>query len=1086
MVEGEPRVVATTISSTETDRDVPASHVEATGPARYQITGEVARGGTGVILRATDAYLGRDVAIKRALRLDPLTLYRFRREIQITARLQHPGIIPLYDAGEWTDSEPYFSMKLVEAGSLRDSLAATSTLEDRLALVPRLVAVAEAVAYAHSRGVVHRDLKPSNVLVGAFEETVVIDWGLAKHVSETDPAAPAVASAVDAQLTIMGEVAGTPAYMPPEQAEGLDQCGMPGDVYALGAMLYHLLAGAAPFVGEATTVIEALRRGAPTPVDEREPGAPADLVAIVIRAMARDPAERYPSAERFADDLRRFMTGRLVVARRYSWLDLVRRFVRRYRWRLVLAAVVAGAAATQGVIAFRRVVAARTTAETQGARATREAAAAVEARHAAQREADARFFAEVEATVEQDPTRAVAIIKGYPKDGPSPTRAAGIAMEALERGAATRVFTPRNGAIRLAYAADGATLVLGERFRAEIYRTDDGSHHVLSPELTTYPSAIAILPGGHLVWCDSTGVVEVWDSFDAPGHKALERSAPCTGMAVRSDGHVMMRFGDGLFGWEPTTNHLQRLGGVGAWVLAPSGDRAALLGATAVKIVDDRGGEIASVPARDAQTAEFSADGKRLVVAAAGGLVAWQAKRIERYPEIEEADVRAIAAPSGSDRVIAVIGDQLTLLEPGRPPRRRTLGQGSARIQLSPSGETALIYDNAGSIVLASLATLELAPLRGTRGMISEAQWSPDGRSIASTGRDRRVRIWEAHVPDARVANVADVVVKIEWLRAGLMLIHGRHGSYTWRTDEATPRPLGGEAVLSHDLQRIAVAQATGVDMIAVGDDRRTEHLAGGPAAALAFTVGGRLVIGDNEGTVRVFDSASGSPREIARRSSPIIDLQTAGRGEHVAIAWQDGSVRLVDAATGAARDVATGRALHQIAVAPDGSGVVMSAAEHVLLWQPEGAGLRELAGPTLEMMFVAWAGDHPLASSRDGSLWSWDSRTGTGHAIARHATPAEDFVVFGSPPQLLVNTIDGTVRISGLDGEDEHVLLADPDEIYAIARSPDGTLLATGNGFGRVVVRRLPPTPDWTTTDWRAWLEARSSVTVDDLPVGR
>src|SRR5262249_5231272 len=163
---------------------------------------EIGRGGLGRVLRAQDRYLGRAVAIKLPLRDDKLVRDRFLHEVLITARLQHPSIVPLYEAGTWPSGEPVDVMKLVEGRGLHHAMAEAHSLDERLALLPNVIAVAEATAYAHSQAIVHRDLKPDNVLLGAFGETVVLDWGLAHDLSadgESD-----------------GQVMGTPRYMAPE------------------------------------------------------------------------------------------------------------------------------------------------------------------------------------------------------------------------------------------------------------------------------------------------------------------------------------------------------------------------------------------------------------------------------------------------------------------------------------------------------------------------------------------------------------------------------------------------------------------------------------------------------------------------------------------------------------------------------------------------------------------------------------------------------------------------------------------------------------------------------------------------------
>jgi hypothetical protein len=283
-------------------------------PQSYELAGEFARGGLGRILRARDRRLRRQVAIKELLGSAPNAAGRFVREALVTARLQHPSIVPVYEAGRWPGGAPFYSMKLVSGRSLADLIDGAKALPDRLALLPNLLAVADAVAYAHSERIIHRDLKPANVLVGAFGETVVIDWGLAKDLardpreegsSETTITTTASGSA-DGGETVVGAVMGTPAYMPPEQASGraVDER---ADVYAIGAVIYHLLAAAPPFEGaRGDEIIGKVIAGPPPPIEERAPRTPRELAAIVRTAMARDPAERYPSAKELAEDLRRF------------------------------------------------------------------------------------------------------------------------------------------------------------------------------------------------------------------------------------------------------------------------------------------------------------------------------------------------------------------------------------------------------------------------------------------------------------------------------------------------------------------------------------------------------------------------------------------------------------------------------------------------------------------------------------------------------------------------------------------------------------------------------------------------------------
>ncbi|HEY6176463.1 MAG TPA: serine/threonine-protein kinase, partial [Kofleriaceae bacterium] len=278
------------------------------------------------MLRALDKQLGRDVAIKELLDRGNTAELRFHREALITARLEHPGIVPVHEAGRWADGTSFYAMKLVAGRPLKEVIGDAHGIADRLALVSNVIAVADAIAYAHDRRVIHRDLKPANVIIGEFGETVVIDWGLAKllDVSIGDTGGESEVAAAGDDVTAAGSVLGTPAYMAPEQYAG--QADERSDIYALGGMLRHVLTGMPPHegAGEGHRDTPPGRSGYPR-------GVPRDLTAIVARAMAADPALRYSTARAFAEDLRRFQRRIPVAARRYSLAARLALGVARHR-----------------------------------------------------------------------------------------------------------------------------------------------------------------------------------------------------------------------------------------------------------------------------------------------------------------------------------------------------------------------------------------------------------------------------------------------------------------------------------------------------------------------------------------------------------------------------------------------------------------------------------------------------------------------------------------------------------------------------------------------------------------------------------
>ncbi len=319
---------------------------------RYELLGLAGRGGMARVYRVLDTELRREVALKLLddAVLAPDLAERLVREARIIARLEHPGIVPVYDVGKLPDGRVYYVMKLVRGRRLDDHLRTMPPLRERLALMERLC---DTLAFAHAHGVIHRDLKPANVMVGAFGEVLVLDWGVAKRLTRTaehDDAAEAVDSAGvpgspvtwpaathtarvgagdfaravtedDDTLTDHGTVLGTPGFMAPEQAVGaIDRMDCRTDVHALGALLVVMLTGSVPASAEAW----------------RATGVPRPLAAICRKALASEQASRYADAREMGADLRNFLSGRQVSAYREATWERALRLARRHRTALLL------------------------------------------------------------------------------------------------------------------------------------------------------------------------------------------------------------------------------------------------------------------------------------------------------------------------------------------------------------------------------------------------------------------------------------------------------------------------------------------------------------------------------------------------------------------------------------------------------------------------------------------------------------------------------------------------------------------------------------------------------------------------------
>jgi eukaryotic-like serine/threonine-protein kinase len=305
---------------------------------KYRLLEELGRGGMGTVYLAEDTVLGRKVALKviSTGAADAETADRMLREARIIARLEHPGIVPVHDAGALPDGRIFYAMKRVE-GERLDAFAARAPLPDRLRSFQR---ICEAVAFAHAHGVLHRDLKPDNVMVGSFGEVLVMDWGIAKLLDAAAERTAGGGTDAGASQTAAGTVVGTLSYMAPEQAEpGSDGVSPQTDVYALGAVLYYLLARRPPFEGAAA---ERRARGEaalpPTSLRRLEPSIPRPLEAIVTKAMAADPAGRYASAEELAAEVGRFLGGEPVRAYREPPWERAARIFARYRTPILLVA----------------------------------------------------------------------------------------------------------------------------------------------------------------------------------------------------------------------------------------------------------------------------------------------------------------------------------------------------------------------------------------------------------------------------------------------------------------------------------------------------------------------------------------------------------------------------------------------------------------------------------------------------------------------------------------------------------------------------------------------------------------------------
>jgi predicted Ser/Thr protein kinase len=676
----------------------------------YAIGTEIARGGMGKILAARDRRLRRDVVIKVTRnpgRVDP----RFEREALITARLQHPSIVRVYDAGVLGDGRAFYAMERVRGDSLEHVLAKATRLRARLALLPHAIAVCDALAYSHSEGVIHRDLKPANVLIGPFGETVVIDWGLAKDVRAEEPDAAVSAelrAEADSSLTQHGAVMGTPAYMAPEQARG-EPATERTDIFALGALLYNLFTGGPPHRGASSQeVLDAVVGGIRVPIGSAEPELPAELVTIVEHAMAHDPADRYPSAKMLADDLRAYAAGKLVTTHEYSVWQLVRRWIHRYRVTLSVAAFAAVLLAVIGLLAVRNVYRERDIAR-------RAQADEKEARVAAETAKDRFVLEQALAAFETDPSRAAAWLKKLGDAGISWPETAALAAKLPAAGLAFELAGHKQDVELVAAGHDGKHTASASD-DASIRWWDITTRGAV--ELTGHNGPIEAMAmssdGVHLASAGTDHQVLLWTLSTGANRRLLGHANTVRGVA-----------------FSPDNTHLASTGEDGSLYLW---DVATATGGLLVQY----GYSLRPVIWLDDHTLLVGAfDG-------AVGKVDTITKQAHWYKGIHHAELRSIAATPARD--YWVMGDEdgrVTLwtsegkllheLTPHTDVARRAL--------ITADGKFAVTCGGDSDVHVYSIPDGSYRPLSGNSAGVKDIDLSGD--LVASAGIDGVVRVWK-------------------------------------------------------------------------------------------------------------------------------------------------------------------------------------------------------------------------------------------------------------------------------------------------------------------------------------------------------
>jgi WD40 repeat protein/serine/threonine protein kinase len=1001
-----------------------AGDAQATGvytPAprgeRFLILRPHARGGLGQVQVALDQELHREVALKEIRdehARDPDKRGRFVREAEITGGLEHPGIVPVYGLGARADGRPFYAMRFIQGETLRAAIAryhrqdgakepgGSRELELR-GLLTRFVAVCNAVAYAHSRGVIHRDLKPANVMLGKFSETLVVDWGLAKAGVRPEAAlassgngealpeptlTPLLGEGIETQA---GSALGTPAYMSPEQATGrLDLLGQASDIYSLGATLYTLLTGRPPVEGKDTAdILRKAQRGEWLPPRRVKAEVPAALEAVCRKAMALRPAQRYATALELAGEMDRWLADEPVSAYAEPWRMRSRRWLRRHRTLVstaLAALVVALVGATTGLVLVNdardhEAVARKTAQEKEeDARAQKDEADRqregarlshyVAQMNLVQREYDANHIDHVrellDALVPPE-----ARLKDY----------RGFEWYYWQRMVHRELLVLKADARHvggIAFSPDGRRLAAG-RQDGMVRIWDVATGWELPALKGTGPiEAVAYTSDGRRLAAADCGTARVWDA--ATGHELGAHKRPMRPPAWFQLGNSVTFSRDGQ-----QVAFAGSDGSVHVWDAASGRERLALRGhASGVRgvVFSPDARRLATCSDVGTVTIWDAASGRVLITFNAGGAGYYT------YPLAFDPDARRLACTT-EDR--------------------------SVRIWDAVTGR-------------------ELLTMKADMGMVAGAVFSPDGRRLAAGGRDATVRVWDA--TGGRE----------------LFALKG-HGHDVLHV------------VFSPDGRRLASAGIDG--SVRVWDAVTGQEPLALPSSApqggfwpplpAVFSPDGRRLARGVGRTLRLWDADTGRQMLSTEHEATIGGLAFSPDGKWLACGEQDGAVRLCEPTTGRVKRTLRGhgQVVCSLAFSPD-SLRLASADSTVQVWDTtSGRELLTLKGHTQTILGVVFSPDGKRLASAgwDGTVRIWDGANGrplftlqghtagadTGRAVVRGLAFSPDGRRLASAGS------DSTVRLWDTAGGREQLTLrvGHMGDVQGVAFSPDGRRLA-------------------------------------------
>ncbi len=1083
----------------------PTTAPVSTESARFQVLRPHASGGLGEVFVARDGELHREVALKeiQARHADhPESRARFVREAEITGGLEHPGIVPVYALGQYPDGRPYYAMRFIRGDSLKDAIerfhrsSGEQNLELRQ-LLGRFIAVCNAIAYAHSRGVLHRDLKPGNIMLGEFGETLVVDWGLAKVLAPggqkdegegSTVGLPLPPASADSELTQTGQALGTPAYMSPEQAAGrLDQLGPASDVYSLGATLYHLLTGSAPFPKEeAGVVLTRVQKGDFPPPGQVTRTVPPALEAICLRAMALDPAARYRSAKALAEDLEHWLADEAVAAYADPWPARLGRWMRHHRGLVGSLTAVVAVGLTVAVAGWL-VTEARERQRTER-----------ELRDIAESEREEARKQKGEADTQRDEAQSQRKLAN---------RYLYLSLiKQADRAWQEADMQRMDELLELTGLEQTGRENLAGFERAYLLRLRQTSLLTLKGHTSAVRSVAFSPDGQRLASASDDGMVKVWDARDGQESFTLQRhSSPVRHVAFSPDGKRLVSANDDGTAkiWDAKTGQwMLTLKGntlsVSSLVFSPDGERlASASGDRGVKIWDAQTGqEMRTLRGRSspAYSVAFSPDGQRLVAGGNGTLKLWDSRTGQEILTLKgDAHFGNSVAfsPDGRRLVAAGYNGTVKMWDAQTGQEKRALQRHSSEansVAFSPDSQRLASAGRDQTVKIWDVWTgLELT-LKGHSRPVYGVAFSPDNRCLASWGEDHTVRVW-----DARISQEQLILKGHPAVDSSVPFSLDSHGGISLNK-LFEGRGGGRHVAFSPDGQRLASPsydQTVRVWDARSGQETLTLKGHSGLVYCATFSPDGqRLASASHDGTVKVWDARTGQESFTFKgHSGPVQSVAFSSDGQRLASASNDGAVKIWDAQTG--RETLTlkghSRAANSVAFSPDGQRLASASDDMtVKVWDVwTGQQMLTLKGHSGPVGSVTFSPDGQLLASASGdqTVKIWDAQTGQERrtfkglphgssggpqapgqvtpTIKGHLDPVYG-VAFSPDGQRLASASGDMVQLWDASvGQEILRLRGNMTTFYSVAFSPDGQRLASADGNGTVVVWDSTPVSD-------------------------